>query len=52
MVLETPQEAEHEPGVTAEALATEKLPIRLHSGAVRDMLPVGRDLKTEMFAQR
>jgi len=51
MALEPSEEVGHEPCVTAEALDTEKPPIRLHSGAVRGMLPVGRDLKKEMLAK-
>ncbi len=35
--------------MVAEALDTENPPIRLHAEAVGGMLPVGRDLKTEML---
>ena len=51
MALEPSEEVGHEPCGTAEALDIENPPIRLHSEAVRGMLPFGRDLKTEMLAK-
>jgi hypothetical protein len=46
----TSEEAEREPFVVAEAVDTENPPVQLHSEAVRRMLSVVRDLKTEMWS--
>jgi ribosomal protein L13 len=50
--VEASGEVERVPYVVAEALDTENPPVRLHSEAVRRMLSVGRDLKSEMLAQK